>query len=374
MVGGVDKIRVLEIIQTTGIGGAETVTYNTARFLDKSRFDVRTLVVGWGELVDRLQEQGVPVDTFIFEHSYNWDLLKLIRRLIKEHKIDIVHTHLSRMNIYGFVGSRFTGAKNVMTIHGLMEFGNFRSKLFYFVFGNCSGKIVAVSGKLAERFAAGTRVRKSKIMAIPNGIDIERFGWPVDRCQVLARFGLPPDAKIALAVGNIRAIKGYEFLIESFGRIVGEEPSLELVICGNDYFDYRRHITPLVEKLRLTERVHFTDFVPDIETLYSVADVYALTSITEGFSLTTVEAMASRAAVIATDCVGPRDIIDDGVDGIIVPRRDPDLYGRTMLALIRDDSRRRRLGEAARAKVEARFSAQKSVRKFEQLFDSLAAR
>jgi len=374
MSGTTEKIRVLEIIQTIGIGGAETVAFNTAHYLDKSKFEVRALVVGWGKLVERLQENGYGVDTCTFNRSYNWDLVRTIRGLIRKHRIDIVHSHLARMNTYGFVASRLTPAKNVMTVHGLSEFSNFLGKAYYSAFGNFSGKIVAVSQTLADRFVAETMVRKGKVTVIPNGIDIDRFGRPVDREATLARFGLPSGARLLLAVGNLRAIKGYEFLIESFATIAADEPSLHLMICGNDFFDYQRHLNPIIAQHGLADRVVFTDFVNDIETLYAAADVYALTSISEGFSLTTVEAMASSAAVVSTDCIGPREIIDDGVDGIIVTRRDPELFGRTVLDLLRDEERRRKLGRAARRKVEEKYAIRDSVAKFEQLFLSLIQR
>jgi glycosyltransferase involved in cell wall biosynthesis len=367
----VGKTRVLEIIQTIGIGGAETVVYNTATNLDRSRFEVFTLVVGGGALVDNLRQHGLEVDTFIFTKRYNRHLIKCIRRLIRKHKIDIIHTHLSRMNVYGFIASRFTGAANVMTVHGLSEFANFLGKMYYTMFGNLSSGIVTVSEILAEKFRIATHVGRKKITVIPNGIDPDRFGQSFDRKETLRRFGISPECKIILAVGNIREIKGYEFLVESFAGIANEEPNLTVVICGGDYAGYKWKLDSLIKRLDLSDRIYFTDFVPDIEALYAAADLYALTSISEGFSLTTVEAMASSRAVISTDCVGPREIIDDGIDGIIVPGRDPDRFGRAMLNLIRDDRRRDEMGQAARKKVQNKYSIDKSVAAFEELFTSL---
>ncbi len=344
---------------------------NTACFLDKSRFDVHALVVGGGALLEKLPQCGVAVDKFTFSKRYNLDLIKFIRHLIRKHDIDIVHTHLSRMNTYGFVATRFTRATNVMTVHGLTEFSGFLGRMYYSTFGRVSGKIVTVSDILANQFKAATGIKSDKIAVIPNGIDPERFGQEFNREDTLKRFGIPLDAKVVLAVGNIREIKGYELLIDSLAGIADKEPRLAVVICGGDYAGYKNILDELIDKHRLSDRIYFTDFVPDIEVLYAAADLYALTSISEGFSLTTVEAMASSKAVISTDCVGPRDIIDNGRDGIIIPERDPELFGKAMLELIRDDKRRSELGRAARQKVEGRYSIQKSVNAFEQLFVSL---
>lgn len=347
---------------------------NTARFLDKSRFDVRALVVGGGALVDKLKEDNIGVETFDYGHSYNLGLLWYIRKTIRRYRIEIVHTHLSRMNTYGFVASRFTGAKNVMTVHGLTEFSGFPGRMYYTVFGNLSGKIVTVSKMLAKEFHSTTHVSRNKIAVIPNGIDTARFAQTVDRREILRRFNIPPEAKVILAVGNIREIKGYEFLIESFASIAGENPDLAAVICGGDYAGYKHNLDSLIDRYGLSHRIYFTDFIPDIEALYGAADLYALTSISEGFSLTTVEAMASSMAVVSTDCVGPREIIDDGVDGVIVPDRDQKRFAQAMLDLIRDENKRRAMGKAARKKVEERYSIDKSVRAFEELFLTLVKR
>lgn len=372
------SINILEIIQTGTIsgalGGAEMVLYNIVRYIDSSRFSIRALVVGQGGLDERLQREGYPVDTFTFTRSYNLDLIKYIRRLIARYQIDIVHTHLSRMNTYGFAATRLTPARNVMTIHGMTGFSGGLGRLYCGVFGNLSAKVVAVSQPLAEEFSARTGVRRGNIVVIPNGIDIDCFGGAVDRVAVRRRFGLADDARMILSVGNIRAIKGYDFLIDAFATIAGGDSRLVLIIAGSDMFGEVAGLRERAAGRGVGDRVIFTEFIPDVEVLYGAADLFALSSISEGFSLTTVEAMASRLPVVSTDCLGPRDIITDGVDGIIVPGRDPDVFGRRMAELLGDDQRRRVLGEAARRTAERRFAIKSSVTKFETLFASLVNR
>lgn len=371
-------LNILEVIQTGSIpgalGGAEMVLYNIVRYIDSSRFNIRALVAGRGGLDERLRAEGYPVDTFNFTKSYNLDLIRYLRKLIAEHKIDIVHTHLSRMNTYGFAATRFTPAKNVMTIHGMTGFSGRLGKLYYRAFGNLSARVVAVSEPLADEFAVATGVRRGKITVIPNGIDVNRFGGVVDRVAVRRRFGLPPEAKIILSVGNIRPIKGYDFLVDAFAAVARSHRDLVLVIAGSDMFGQAVDLKNRAAGYGLADRFLFTEFIPDIETLYGAADLFALSSVSEGFSLTTVEAMASRLAVISTDCLGPRDIITNGVDGIIVPGRDPEAFGRRMAELLADNSRRRLMGEAARRTAERRFTIRESVAKFEILFASLGRR
>ncbi|MDD4052602.1 MAG: glycosyltransferase family 4 protein [candidate division Zixibacteria bacterium] len=371
-------INVLEVIHTGSIsgalGGAETVLYNIVRYIDPSRFTIRALVVGHGGLDERLKREGYPVDTFTFARSYNLDLIKYIRQLITRHQIDIVHTHLSRMNTYGFAATRLTPARNVMTIHGLSGFSGRLGRLYYGMFGNLSAKVVAVSQPLAEEFSARTKVRRGNIVVIPNGIDIDCFGRPVDRVAVRRRFGLAPDAKIILSVGNIRPIKGYDFLIDAFASIARQDNNRVLVIAGSDMFREAAGLRDRAARYGLRDRVMFTEFIPDVEVLYGAADLFALSSISEGFSLTTVEAMASRLPVVSTDCLGPRDIITDGVDGIIVPGRDPEIFGGRMAELLQDDQRRQAMGEAGRRTAEHCFAIKASVAKFETLFASLVNR
>jgi glycosyltransferase involved in cell wall biosynthesis len=367
----VPKINVLEIIETGGIGGAEMVLYNTVQLLDRERFTVRVLIVGRGILIDRLRQQGVPVDVFEFKKSYNLEFLTTVRSLVASHEIDIVHTHMSRMNMYGYLGTVSTPARNIMTVHGLSEFSGLRARLYYTLFGNFSGKVVAVSTNLAREFVRRTWVRRKQVVSIPNGVDLNRFAGDVDRTRVRERFGIDPDARIILAVGNIRRIKGYEFLFEVFDRIAEKDRRLVLLICGNDMFHYKKKLLPLLRSNELARRVVFADFVEDIESVYKAADIYVLTSLTEGFSLTTIEAMATGLPVVTTDCVGPRDIINNGVDGVIVAERDAELFGTALLDILNDPERARALGRAAKEKAAAKFSAQRSVHRLEEVFASL---
>lgn len=369
------RIQILEIIQTGNIagavGGAETVLFNLMQHLNQDRFSVRALVVGQGGLDEKLRQHHFPVETFCFNRSYNWSLISRIRRIIAEHRIDIVHSHLSRMNTYGFAAAFLSRAKNVMTVHGTTEFSGFLGRLYYAVGGNLSGRVVAVSTGLADEFSARTKVRRRNITVIPNGIDVARFGAPVDREAVRRRFGLPDDARIILGVGNIRGIKGYDYLVDAFARIAARDTRLVLVIAGVDMFDTLVGLKEHARQSGFGDRIHFPGFVPDIETLYAAADLFALSSVTEGFSLTTVEAMASRLPVVSTDCLGPREIITDGIDGVIVPGRDPERFGEAMLELIEDGARCQAMGQVARDKVEGSFSITGSVAQFEALFMSL---
>ncbi len=367
-----DKIAVLELIQAEGIGGAEMVLYNTVTHLDRDRFEVRVLVVGFGLLIDRLRTGGYEVDQFEFRNSYNLSLIQMIRKIIKDHKIDIVHSHLSRMNMYGYIASMLTPAVNVMTIHGESEFSGWLARIYYSLFGNLSGRVVAVSELLAESFHRRTLVRKSNVEVVHNGIDTGRFNNDFDRDDILKRFDFPSDTILILAVGNIRPIKGYGLLIDAFELIAAKEQNARLLICGGEIYDHRKNLQDRIAEHEHSDRIRLSPFVEDIEAIYSAADFYVLPSVSEGFSLTTVEAMASGLPVVTTDCLGPREIIDNNLDGIIIPNRDPALLASAIIDLLNDPDKCIELGQAARKKVADKFTIKEAVGKFERLFETLA--
>lgn len=366
-----EKIAVLELIQAEGIGGAEMVLYNTVCHLDSDRFDVRVLVVGGGLLVDRLRQAGFEADEFEFKNSYNLSLVRTLKDIIRDHKIDIVHSHLSRMNMYGFVASIFTPAVNVMTIHGESGFSGWLARIYYFLFGNISGRVVAVSNLLAESFCKRTLVRPAKVEVVHNGIDVSRFKGKFDRDEVLKRYNLPTEAILILAVGNIRPIKGYDLLIDAFELIVAKEPEARLLICGGEIYEHRKNLQERIVSHNCSEKIVLAPFAEDIEAVYSAADFYVLPSVSEGFSLTTVEAMASGLPVITTDCLGPREIIDNGQDGIIIANREPAVLAKAIIDLLGDPDKCIEMGRLARLKVAEKFSIEKAVGKFEKLFEAL---
>ncbi|MER6914710.1 glycosyltransferase family 4 protein [Streptomyces sp. NPDC000594] len=184
------------------------------------------------------------------------------------------------------------------------------------------------------------------------------------------------NARCVVAAGRLTRVKRYDVLIEAFAAVVAEHPDWRLRIYGSGdrTGNERGALTELIARLRLTESVALMGNAAPLENEWVKGSIAAVTSAREAFGMTIVEAMRCGLPVVATDCPhGPREIIEDGVDGRLVPVGDVAAVASALLGLIGDDGARRRAGRAARAAAE-RFDPGRIAHRHEAVFTELRAR
>ncbi|WP_071337032.1 glycosyltransferase family 4 protein [Streptomyces albidoflavus] len=181
-----------------------------------------------------------------------------------------------------------------------------------------------------------------------------------------------PAARRIVAAGRLVPVKRYELLIRAFARVHALHPEWSLDICGDG--ERRAALAELVDELGLTGHVRLRGAVNPMEEAWTGGSVAAVTSRWESFGMTVVEAMRCGVPVVAVDCPhGPREIITDGVDGLLVRSAGPDALADALLSLVGDENLRHSMGRAALANA-ARYSPAAVAERCSDLFTSLAAR
>ena len=182
-----------------------------------------------------------------------------------------------------------------------------------------------------------------------NGVDVERFH--PGPCSLRERLGLPPDVPVVGFVGRLTRDKGLPELIEAFDAILAAEPDAHLLLVG--WFDAAEDALgdDLRYRIKTHPRIHLTGFVADTAPYYRVMDVMVLPTWREGFPNVVLEAAATGIPVVTTLSTGSRDAVVPEVTGLLIPPGYPVAISETVLQLLRNPERRRRMGEAARAWV-----------------------
>lgn len=216
----------------------------------------------------------------------------------------------------------------------------------------------------AEDYRRRLRLPGVRIEAIPNAV-------PEPAC--------PPaggDLKWVVAAGRLHRVKRYDLLIRAFAQVSAVRPDWRLRIygAGDSTGDEQAPLRALVGELGLHNNVFLMGSVNPLEAEWPKGSIAAVTSDRESFGMTIVEAMRAGLPVVATDCPhGPAEIIEDGVDGRLVPTGDPDAIAAALLQLIEDDGLRHRMGRAALSASE-RFDPARIAERHESLFTELVAR
>lgn len=326
-----------------------------------------------GPYVRQLREAGI--DHVPLEHSTRSmaphhdavafaEMVDQLRR-VRPH---IVHTHNPKPGWLGRPAARLARVPFVVnTVHGLyaqpadsrakraLVYGLERAAAF------CSHReLVQNPEDVSTLVRIG--VPRAKVTLLGNGIDLDRFDpGRHDRDAVRAELGLGPEAVICGAVGRLVREKGYPELFEAARRVSAEVPNFALVVVGPG--DPGKNDSLGNDELRAAEAagVRLLGLRHDVDRLYRAFDLLALASHREGFPRSAMEAAAMGLPIVATDIRGCRQVVDDGVTGIMVPVREPACLAAALVQLASDDRLRAKMGTAARRKAVAEFDQSRVI-------------
>ena len=317
--------RVLHLIDTGGPGGAETVYLELATGLD-DRAWINTAVVPERDWLDAaLKGRGLEPIELSGDGAFDVGYLRRLDRLVRSERADIIQTHLLGTAVYGSLVARLRGLPLVATFHGRADVPPTerfrRSKLG--ILKRPGSRFVFVSHALRRWFVETHGLPVDQCRVVHNGIDLSRFSTSRSQ-RFRERIGVAQDRVLVAAIGNLRGPKRYDVFLRAAAIVAERWPAaFHFVVVGEGEGPLKKELSDLRDRLGLGDCVTFTGFVGDVRTVLEATDIYCLTSSFEGFSLSTLEAVASGVPVVATRCGGPEEIVEDGRSGVLVPAESP---------------------------------------------------
>ena len=293
-------------------------------------------------------------------------------RLLRRTRIDLIHAHwLIPQGLAAVLASRLVGSSVpiLCTSHGADLFalrGPLWERLKRFVIDACSGLTVVSRAMRARLLQLGDQ--NTPVRVIPMGVDLEE------------RFIPSPSSrreKSLLFVGRLVEKKGLEYLIRALPRILERHSEVTLTIVGSG--PEKASAKKLCEELKIQPQVRFLGAIPNAEmpACYQAAQVVVFPSVVardgdqEGFGLVMVEALGCECAVVATDLPAIRDIIVDGMTGLIVPEKDPEALADKILMLLENAELRSALGRDGRSFVWERYDWQNIGAQYRAFFEEM---
>jgi len=235
-----------------------------------------------------------------------------------------------------------------------------------------SNKVIAVNLFEAEQFK-GMNVSEEKIAIIPNGIDYSKYMVTPPKGVFKRKFSIREEDKIVLYLGRLHKIKGIDILIKSFSKLLQSMNNVILVIVGSDdgsLYDIQK----LVNDLKIEEKVIFTGALYGVDKLeaYIDADVYVLPSRYEIFGLTVLEAYSCGKPVIASRVGGLKDLVIDGVTGLLFTSEDTVMLTESIFIILNDITKAKQMGDKGKKYVKENFTIVNVVDKLECIYYELA--
>jgi glycosyltransferase involved in cell wall biosynthesis len=358
-------------------GGTQTHILQVLRLIDRERFcPVLFALRDDGNLLETVRGLDVEVRTFGMGGSLRnpSDILGLSRmvKALRDVRPAVVHGYLLRGNFYAAVAGRLCGAAVVTSKRGLHRPAGVAEKLAVRVSGRLSDVVTGNAPQVLEFTREVEGPQTARMVMIPSGTDTERFDpdrvGSAARDKLRAELGIGDDPIVGTAI-TFRPRKGFRMFFEAMAELRRSFPRAHAVIAGADEMPLEP--AELMRSLGLDASVHLLGRRSDMPEVLSAFDAFVLPSESEGMSNAILEAMAMRLPVVATSVGGAPEVIEEGVSGNLVDYPDAGSMAARLCVLLGDAALRRRIGEAARTRVVARYSASGMVRQIEDLYVTL---
>jgi glycosyltransferase involved in cell wall biosynthesis len=339
-------------------GGMEKLLVEFARHADRQRFALRFLCLsGCGGVAEDLEACGWPVTNLAEPPGFRPGLVLRLAQLFRRWQVDVVHTHNTKPLIYAAPASRLAGVRRLIhTRHGQRFLAGRRETLVFRLASLLADRLVCVSHDSAS-LSVSEGIAAGRIATIWNGIDVARFAYRG-----------PQGGGPAVMVGRLSPEKDVATLVRAAALVRRDYPAFRLDIAG--YGPCLPALRRLVADLRLEDCVCFLGEVQDVPGLLARASVFVLPSLTEGLSLTVLEAMARGLPVVTTRVGGNPEVVVDGVTGLLVPEAAPDQLAAAVLRVLRAPEEGQRMGRAARQRAEELFDVRRMVAEYEDIYMS----
>jgi glycosyltransferase involved in cell wall biosynthesis len=351
-------MRVLHIISSGGMYGAEAVILNLSRSLNEGPHYSMLGVFSNSsnpnlQLHEAALKEGIESHLIPCKGQVDRSAMTNIRELVVRTGADIVHAHGYKADIYVYLALHRSRIPLVSTCHTWYDnnlLTSFYGAADRFVLRKYA-RVVAVSNEVKQRLLKAG-VRGEDIDLIRNGIEL----GPFDNAVPSLREDLSPGrTPIVGLVGRLAWEKGIDIFLRAAARVLGEFPNARFVVVGEG--PDKDKLEQLVDELNIRRSVSMLGHRGDMPSVYASLDVMVSSSRQEGLPIAILEGMASRLPLVATAVGEVPTVVLDSHTGVLVPAEDLDSLTAGITKLLRDSGLRTRLGAAARQRVEEEYSA-----------------
>ena len=371
MNGSSKKIKIAYVIDQLNTGGTERQLKYLIDGLDRDRFEV-TLFLLRGEEYHLLRPQHADVKTlgvYSLVSREGFEKLYRFSRQLRENKFEIIQTFFQDGTIFGVLAGKLAGVRHIfISIRDMRFWATPVQSAVHRLMTGLADAIVVNSNAVCEH--ARPLSGKKPVHVIYNGTPLGRHYLRSSERKkfFVAELGIDEITPIVTLVSNCnRPVKRVDLLVESLPIVLKEKEAFFLVV-GDGHL--RPALEARVHELNVQNHIRFLGHRKDVETILAGSDIALNTSDSEGLSNSVIEAMRAGLPMIASDVAGNRELVEDGLNGLLFPAGNFKELARQILYLLKNTEVARRLGGAAEKSVAARFSIADMIENHSRLYAS----
>lgn len=362
------RIRVMHVVNNLNYGGLERVVAELVQRTDRARFESHVLALGYmGHFGEGLEGFAT---LHVAEPMSKFSMLRprSLARQIGAIAPGVAHLHSGVLHKASLAASMAGVPRQIFTDHGRQNPDPWLHRAIDRRASRRIDVIVAVSQKLRQHLETFMPA-SSHICVIPNGVNTERYSLRNDDGDFRRELGIAADVPVIGSIGRLEPIKGYEVMIDAFAKLRSSwrGPSAPVLVLVGDGSE-RASLEQSAASLGISDAVHFVGWRSDIERITRAFTIFAMSSHSEGTSVSLLEAMSSGLCPVVTDVGGNSIVLGAELSHRLVRPNDPEALARALTDALRNKELRERDARAARARVVDNFGLEAMVRRYETLY------
>lgn len=372
---------IIWLIDSLGPGGAEQLMPAMMKRFKDVGFNIRVCVLqtrAGNPIAADLKRIGLPVDLIPVPNlRYPLNLFRILR-YFRFHRPQLVHTQLEFSDILGTLAARILGIPSVSTIHILDKSAEKKSKamrlkLRWFMLEKFCSRIIAVSEKTRSHHLKTGGLDPKKVITVYNGIDISRFTetHESDITKTKQVLHLPLDNRIIITVAVLREPKGIQYMIQALPKILEQIPDIHYLVVGDGA--YGTILKDLSASLSVQDHITFAGHRTDIPNLLACSDIFVLPTLGDALPTVLIEALAAGKPIVASNVGGVPEIIENGVNGVLVPPGDPPSLADACLQLLKNKKQASQMVLAGGQTVWQRFNVDAQIEQLSKIYEELVS-
>lgn len=337
----INKLRIIQFIPEFIVSGGETMCANLCIGLKEKGHEVLavSLFNYQSSLTELLNNKGIEIKYLDKKPGFDISIFGKIKKIIKEFKPDVIHTHLYIMNYVMPIANNLGIKVKIHTVHSVAsrEQSSIRKIYAYYAYHYKNVKPIALSKEIQKTICEEYELEEENVPIVFNGEDTNHIKKKED--YSFKTFNI-------LHVGRFVELKNQLMIVEVIERLINEGLNIKMTFTGNYENDYGQKVREYVKERRLESAVVFKGIVNGIEKVFSEADIFVLPSKFEGMPMTIIEAMSAAMPIIASNVGGIKDMLTNDCNAILINPNKEELY-KAIKELYFDIKKREFLGNNA---------------------------
>ena len=363
------KKKIMHITYDMRIGGTEMVIKNLIDGADKKQFDMSVCCIEspLGPFAEDLTKDGIKFHELNRQPGFDKTLIKNIRKIIKQNGIDIIHCHQYTPWVYGVIAAMFTRTKVIFTEHGRFypDSSTWKRKLINPILNVFTHHVTAISKATKQALIEFENISEKSINVIYNGIAPLTFDKE-KVAQLKAQYKIPDNHRVLGTVARFDPIKNHKMMLTAFAQVIKNHPNTSLLMVGDG--EERQTIETCIKALSLKNHVILAGYEAKPANHIALMDIFLLSSLSEGTSMTLLEAMSIGKPCVVTDAGGNPEIIEDQYNGLVTENDNAQSYAQAINQLVSSPQLQHEYGNNSKQRFTTLFSEKVMNQKFSHLY------